>query len=382
MKRKIAVITGTRADYGIYYSVLKAIESQEDLELSLIVCGMHLCPEFGMTVNEIEKDGFPIADRVETILASDTGASMAKSIGLTLMGLTQSLERIKPDILVTLGDRGEMMAAALAGIHMNIPVAHIHGGEVTGTVDESIRHAITKLSHIHLPATEDSKQRIIKMGEREENIYVVGAPGIDYIKNTQYLSREELLHRFGLKDDKLFVLTQHPVTTEREEVEWQTRQTLEVVAKLGVQTIISYPNSDNGGREIIKVIEEYRSKYDFLKVFRNLSQVEYLSLLNEADAMIGNSSSGIIEAPSFKLPVINIGTRQEGRLRACNVIDVSYTKEEILKGINRALYDVEYINNLKECTNPYGNGTAGKQIADVLSKIEINKALIQKRITY
>lgn len=382
MKRKITVITGTRADYGIYYSVLKAIENHEDLELNLIVCGMHLCPEFGMTVKEIEKDGFPIADRVETILATDTGASMAKSIGITLMGLTQSLERIKPDILVTLGDRGEMMAAALAGIHMNIPVAHIHGGEVTGTVDESIRHSITKLSHIHLPATEDSKQRIIKMGEREENIYVVGAPGIDYIKNTQYLSREELINRFGLKDDKLFILTQHPVTTERDEVEWQARQTLEVIAELGIQTIISYPNSDNGGREIIKVIEEYRNKYDFLKVFRNLSQVEYLSLLNIADAMIGNSSSGIIEAPSFKLPVVNIGTRQEGRLRACNVIDVGYTKEEIIRGIDKALYNVEYRNDLQTCTNPYGNGTAGKQIADVLSKIEINKELIQKRITY
>jgi len=382
VKRKIAVITGTRADYGIYYSVLKAIQNHEELELSLVVCGMHLCSEFGMTVNEIEKDGFHIVDRVETILASDTGASMAKSIGMTLLGLTQSLERINPDILVILGDRGEMMAAALAGIHMNIPVAHIHGGEVTGTVDESIRHAITKLSHIHLPATEDSRQRIIKLGEREKNIYVVGAPGIDYIKNTDYLSREELLNRFGLKDDKLFILTQHPVTTEREEVEWQARQTLEVIVKFGIQTIISYPNSDNGGREIIKVIEEYRSKYDYLKVFRNLSQVEYLSLLNSADAMIGNSSSGIIEAPSFKLPVVNIGTRQGGRLRACNVIDVGYTKEQIESGINKALYNEEYINDLKSCTNPYGNGTAGKQIADVLSKIEINKELIQKRITY
>lgn len=382
MKRKVAVVTGTRADYGIYYSVLKAIQNHKDLELNLIVCGMHLCPEFGMTINEIEKDGFTIVDKVETLLASDTGASMAKSIGITLMGLTQSLERIKPDILLILGDRGEMMAAALAGIHMNIPVAHIHGGEVTGTVDESIRHAITKLAHIHLPATEDSKQRIVKMGEREENIYVVGAPGIDYIKNTQYLSREELLNRLELKDDRLFILTQHPVTTEREEVEWQARQVLEVIAEFEIQTVISYPNSDNGGREIIKVIEEYRSKYDFLKVFRNLSQVEYLSLLNEADAMIGNSSSGIIEAPSFKLPVINIGTRQEGRLRACNVIDVGYTKEEIIEGINKALYNVEYINNLKKCTNPYGDGNAGKQIANILSEIEINKTLIQKRITY
>lgn len=382
MSKKIAVITGTRADYGIYYSVLKQIEKNPNLQLQLIVCGMHLCPEFGMTVNEIEKDGFEISDRIETILASDTGSSMAKSIGLTLINLTQSLERLKPDILVVLGDRGEMMAGAIAATHMNIPVAHIHGGEVTGTVDESIRHAITKLSNIHFPATEDSKKRIIKMGEKEENVFVVGAPGLDYIKNTNYLPRKELLQKFNLKDDKLFIMTQHPITTERDMVSWQIRQTLEAISQCKVQTVISYPNSDNGGREIIKVIEEFRAKYDFLKVFKNLSQVEYLSLLNVADAMIGNSSSGIIEAASFKLPVINIGTRQQGRLRACNVIDVGYEKEEILSGINKALYDEQYKEELKSCVNPYGDGRAGERISAHLEKIKITRELVQKRITY
>lgn len=382
MSKKIAVITGTRADYGIYYSVLKQIEKNPNLELQLIVCGMHLCPEFGMTVNEIEKDGFEISDRIETILASDTGSSMAKSIGLTLINLTQSLERLKPDILVVLGDRGEMMAGAIAATHMNIPVAHIHGGEVTGTVDESIRHAITKLSNIHFPSTKDSKERIIKMGEKEENVFVVGAPGLDYIKNTTYLSRREILQKFNLKDDKIFIMTQHPITTERDMVSWQIRQTLEAISQCKVQTVISYPNSDNGGREIIKVIEEFRAKYDFLKVFKNLSQVEYLSLLNIADAMIGNSSSGIIEAASFKLPVINIGTRQQGRLRACNVIDVGYEKEEILNGINKALYDEEYRKELKSCINPYGDGRAGERISEHLEKIKITRELIQKRITY
>ncbi|AEB75677.1 UDP-N-acetylglucosamine 2-epimerase [Clostridium botulinum] len=382
MKRKIAVITGTRADYGIYYSVLKAIENHKGLELHLIVCGMHLSPEFGMTINEIEKDGFKIDDKIDTILSSDSGGAMAKSIGITLMGLTQSLDRIKPDVLLILGDRGEMMAGALAAIHMNIPVAHIHGGEVTGTVDESIRHSITKLSHIHFPANEDSRERIIKMGEKKENVYVVGAPGIDYIKNTKYLSREEVLGRFNLKDDKIFILTQHPVTTEKDMVVEQIEETLSAIVELGIQTIVSYPNSDNGGREIIKVIEKYREKYDFLKVFKNLSQVEYLSLLNTADIMIGNSSSGIIEAPSFKLPVINIGTRQQGRLRACNIIDVGYNRKEILNAIDKVLYNEQFREELKKCENPYGDGYSGERIADILSKIEINQQLIQKRITY
>ncbi|MGK0466566.1 UDP-N-acetylglucosamine 2-epimerase [Clostridium sp.] len=382
MKRKIAVITGTRADYGIFYHVLKEIEKNDALELKLIVCGMHLCPEFGMTINEIEKDGFPISDKFETILAADTGSAMAKSIGLSIISMAQSFERINPDVVLILGDRGEMMAAATAAIHMNIPVAHIHGGEVTGTVDESIRHAVTKLSHIHFPANEDSKQRILKLGESEKNVYVVGAPGLDFIKKTKYLSRSEMLEKFDLKDDKIFLLTQHPVTTERDMVEWQIRETLDAVVELGKQTIVSYPNSDNGGREIIKVIEQYRAKYPFLKVFKNLTQVEYLSFLEISDVMIGNSSSGIIEAPSFKLPVVNIGSRQGTRLRACNIIDVPEGKEAVKAGIEKALYDEDFKKKLESCTNPYGDGNASSKIAKILSEIKIDRELIQKIITY
>lgn len=382
MKRKIAVITGTRADYGLYYYVLKAIMNNPNLQLQLIVCGMHLCPDFGLTVNEIVNDGFEIADQFETILSADTGGAMAKSVGLSIISMVQSFERLKPDMLLILGDRGEMLAGAIAATHMNIPVAHIHGGEVTGTVDESVRHAITKLSHIHFPATEDSKQRIIRMGENVENIYVVGAPGLDYINNAKYMSKEDVLKRFNLKDANFIIMTQHPVTTEREEVEWQIRETLEAVVQKKIQTVISYPNSDNGGRKIIEVIEEYKNKYDFIKTYKNLTQIEYLSLLNIASLMLGNSSSGIIEAASFKLPVVNIGTRQNGRLRTFNVIDVDYGKDNIVNGIDEALFDRNFHEKLKSCVNPYGNGNSGKKISEVLSDIELNKNLIQKRITY
>lgn len=380
--RKVAVITGTRADYGILYPVLKAIDSSENLKLQLIVCGMHLCPDFGMTIKEIEKDGFQISDKFETVFSSDTGSSMAKTVGLSIMYITQSFERLKPDIVLVLGDRGEMLAAAIAACYMNIPVAHIHGGEVSGTVDESIRHAITKLSHIHFPATLDSKNRIIKMGEKEENVFVVGAPGLDVIKSTKYMSREEFLNKFGLKDDKIILMTQHPVTTEIDDVDFQIRETLNAIVSIGKQTVITYPNSDSGGRIIIRRIEEYRQKYSFIKVYKNLSQYDYLNLLNNADVMVGNSSSGIIEAASFKLPVVNIGTRQNGRLRGINVMDAAYSRKEIINAINKSLYDDNYIKSLDKCINPYGDGNASGRIVKILNDIKIDRNLIQKKITY
>ena len=380
--RKVAVITGTRADYGILYPVLKAIDSSENLKLQLIVCGMHLCPDFGMTIKEIEKDGFEISDKFETVFSSDTGSSMAKTVGLSIMYAAQSFERLKPDIVLVLGDRGEMLAAAIAACYMNIPVAHIHGGEVSGTVDESIRHAITKLSHIHFPATEDSRNRIIKMGEKEENVFVVGAPGLDVIKITKYMSREEFLNKFSLKDDKIILMTQHPVTTEIGDVDFQIRETLNAIVSIGKQTVITYPNSDSGGRIIIRRIEEYRQKYSFIKVYKNLSQYDYLNLLNNADVMVGNSSSGIIEAASFKLPVVNIGTRQNGRLRGINVMDAAYSKKEIINAINKSLYDDDYIKSLDKCINPYGDGNASSKIVKILNDIKIDRNLIQKKITY
>jgi len=380
--RKIAVVTGTRAGYGIYYPVLRAIESHPDLDLSLIVTCLHLSPMHGYTIREIEKDGFKIAAKVDMLIESDTGCGMAKSFGVGIMGIAQTLEDIDPDIVLILGDRGEMLATAIAGSYMNILVAHIHGGEVSGTVDEPMRHAITKLSHIHFPATERGRERIVKLGENPENIYVVGAPRIDTILNATLLSSNELTSKFSLNlGNPLLLIVQHPVTTEVDQAAEQMRETMETLTELKEQAVLIYPNADAGGRAMIKVIEEYEN-FSFLKIFKSLPHIEYLSLMKIAGVMIGNSSSGIIEAPSFYLPVVNIGTRQEGRERAENVIDVGYNKNEIIKGIEKALYDEEFKARVKKCKNPYGDGKTGERIANILSKIKIGNKLLQKRLIY
>jgi UDP-N-acetylglucosamine 2-epimerase (non-hydrolysing)/GDP/UDP-N,N'-diacetylbacillosamine 2-epimerase (hydrolysing) len=380
--RKIVVVTGTRADYGIYYPVLRAIEAHPDLDLGLIVTCLHLSPVHGYTVKEIERDGFKIAAKVDMLIESDTGCGMAKSFGVGIMGIAQALESIRPDVILILGDRGEMLATAIAGCYMNIPVAHIHGGEVSGTVDEPMRHAITKLSHIHFPATERGKERIVKLGEDSEDIYVVGAPRLDTILNARFLSREDLSNKFSLDLNKpLLLVVQHPVTTEVDQAEEQMRETMESLVELKEQTVLIYPNADAGGRRMIKVIEEYRD-HSFLRIFKSLPHIKYLSLMKVASVMIGNSSSGIIEAPSFHLPVVNIGTRQQGRERADNIIDVGYNKEEIIRALKKALYDEEFNSRVKNCTNPYGDGKAGPRIANILSEIEIDRNLLQKRLAY
>ena len=382
MTRKIAVVTGTRAEYGIYFPVLKAIQISSKLDLSLIVTGMHLSENFGHTVDEIEKDGFIIDAKIPLGLLEDSGASMARDVGMCTLGLTDALEKIKPDILLVLGDRGEMLATAIVGIYMNIPVAHLHGGEVSGTVDESVRHAITKLSHIHFPATEESAERIRKLGEDEFRIHVVGAPALDTILSETFVPKEEIRKRFDLDINKLIVLVvQHPVTTEFDDVERQIRETMDAVVELGEQTVLIYPNADAGGRKIIEIIEQYRG-HDFIRIFKSLKHVDYLSLMRSADVMVGNSSSGIIEAPSFGLPVVNIGTRQIGRQKGQNIIDVDYDKDKIIKAIKVGLYYKEFKGKASKCISPYGNGHASTKIAEILENMDITPELLQKKIVY
>lgn len=380
--RKIAVITGTRAEYGIFKSVLKEVEADPKLELSLIVIGIHLSPEFGYTIREIEEDGFRIEARIDVLHGEDTKASMAESIGRCLSKTAIALAKIKPNVLLVLGDRSEMLAGAVAATYMATPIAHIHGGDISGNVDEPVRHAITKLAHIHFAATKESAERIIKMGEEPWRVHVVGAPGLDLILSEKTSEPEEMASKYGLDLSKpILLVVQHSVIAEADEAPNQIRVTLEAIKELRCQTVLIYPNADAGGRRMIKVIKEYE-KHPFLKTFRSVPRKEYLGLMNLAQVMVGNSSSGIIEAPSFGLPVVNIGTRQIGRQRAENVIDVNFDREEIIRAIKKALYDKPFREKLKHCKNPYGDGKAGKRIVEVLSDIKIDKRLLEKRMTY
>lgn len=380
--RKICVITGTRANYGRLKTVMNAIINHPKLELKLIVTGMHLIPEFGYTVTEVEKDGYTIDARVDMHLSNDTGASMCKSLGLGLIGITQAIESIQPDIILILGDRDEDLAGAIIGAHMNIPVAHIHGGEVTGTIDESIRHAITKFSHIHFTATAGSCERLLKLGEVEEYVFNVGSPGLDAILNREYSVRSEVFNKFNLDiSKKLIIVAQHPVTTQKEQAAQQMRETMEAIKELGEQTILIYPNADAGGRDMIDVIKEYEN-LDFIFTYRNINFEDYLALLKYADVMVGNSSSGIMEAPSYYLPVVNLGTRQDGREQAANILNIEHNQQFIREAIKKCLYDKTFIKQVNECINPYGDGKTGERIAHILDKIEINHKLIQKKIAY
>ena len=375
--KKVLYISGTRADYGLMQSTLRAIDKSSKLELEIVATGMHLMKEFGTTINEIKKDGF----KVHTIKATykkDNKESMAKFVGEFIQLLSKEIKKIKPDMILVLGDRGEMLAGAIVGAYMSIPVVHIHGGEMSYTTDGIVRHAITKLSDFHFSATKKSAKRIIKMGEASNKIFVVGAPGLDDISDKKIFSKKDIAKKYSLDLSKLILLVvQHAVSEKFEQSEKQIKKTMEVIKDLGYQSIIIYPNADAGGREIIKIIEQYR-KYFFIQIYKSISRKDYLSLMNIAGVMVGNSSSGIIEAPSFHLPVVNIGLRQKGRERAKNIIDVNYDKEQIKSAIKKALFDDRFKKRVENSKNPYADGRTSKKIVKILNSIKINKKLLEK----
>jgi len=381
MKRIILYVSGSRADYGLMRSVLFRIKNTPDLELHVAVTGMHLMPELGNTIDEIQKDGFT-CHRIDVIQERDSKESMASFIGCFIQKCVPVINDIKPNFILLLGDRGEMLGSAIVGTYMGIPVVHIHGGEITGTVDEIARHAITKLSHIHLTATKESAQRIIRMGENPLNVHVVGAPGLEQIQEKDLLAPGEIHQKYNLNLSKpILLVLQHPVLFDEEESTFQIKQTLEAIHELNEQSLIIYPNADAGGREMIKEIKKYE-KYPNIHIHPNLEHKDFLSLLRISSVLIGNSSSGIIEAPSFGIPVVNIGTRQEGRTRGENIIESGYKKEEIKSAIKYALHNIDFKEHARNAKNPYGDGKTSRRIVDILEKTKITPDLIQKRMTY
>lgn len=378
--RTIGVVTTSRSDYSYYLPLLRRIQSDSDLRLQLFVTGMHLAPEFGFTVRDIEADGFPIAERIEMLVASDTPEAIAKSMGLGTIGFAQAFARTRPDILVLLGDRFEMHAAAVAALPFTIPLAHIGGGESTeGLIDEPIRHSITKMSHLHFTTTEYYARRIIQMGEEPWRVTISGAPSLDNLHDLDWLSRSDLEARFGLDlDVSPLVVTYHPVTLEYEATEWQVTELLAALDKVGAPVIFTYPNADTWSRIIRRLIDVYVASHPNARVVVNLGTSAYFSLLRHCAAMVGNSSSGIIEAASFRLPVVNVGNRQQGRVRGPNVVDVGYEREAVLAGIRNVL-DPGFRASLTDLVNLYGDGHAAERIVAVFKQVSLDMGLRHKR---
>lgn len=378
--RTIAVVTVGRSDFGIYVPVLRAIQADSSLKLHLIVTGAHLCPLFGSTVNDISAHGFDIGDRVDMLLSADTPEAIATSMGLGTMALAQVYSRVKPDILLVLGDRFEMHSAALAAVPFRIPVAHIHGGEVTqGAIDDALRHAITKYSHLHFASTDEHAQRIIQLGEEPWRVTMSGAPSLDNLKTLSLLDDRQLEAAVGMTlDQPPLVVTFHPVTLQFEQAEWQVTQVIEALAQFDMPMVITKTNADTKGQTIIRRLEQFVRDLPKARLVDNLGTQAFFSLMSRAAAMVGNSSSGIIEAASFGLPVVNIGLRQSGRPRSRNVIDVDCDTTEIVNGMRRAMHP-EFKASLRNLQNIYGSGTAATQIVERLASVPLDERLTMKR---
>lgn len=362
MAKTIAVFTGTRAEYGLLYWLMKDIEADPELTLKLIVSGTHLSPEFGLTYKQIEQDGFKIDERIEMLLSSDSSVGVVKSMGVALMGLADVLARQQPDVLIILGDRFEALAAAQAAMLQRIPVAHLHGGEITeGAYDDAIRHAITKLSYLHFTAAEPYRQRVIQLGEAPERVFNVGAVGLDHIVKTPLYSLDELQASLGFElSSPFFVVTYHPVTLADEPAEVSFMALLAALDHFPEhQVVLTYPNADDGGRAIIPLLEQYAAAHPKrVLAIPSLGYKRYLSVVKYSAAVIGNSSSGIIEVPSLGVPTINIGQRQQGRLAAQSVLHCDAKRDAITQAIELALSPLDR----QAFINPYGAGDASNQI--------------------
>ena len=380
-KRKIAVITGSRGEYGYIRPILKKLIHSDQLSYYVVATNMLLLPEFGYAINQFSIDDIKVKYKIDMSMAGYSNSTMTKSLGVFLQSLTDIVANDKPDIILLAGDRGEQLVGAIVGSHFNIPVAHIQAGELSGNIDGMTRHAITKFVHIHFAANHDAYQRLIKMGEQNFRIFQTGAPQLDEFSEYNYLEKKEFYSKFKLNFDEPYsLILQHSITEESTHSEEQMLITLSAIEELQIQAVLIFPNNDAGSIGIQTAIENKANNK--IHVLRNVNREEYANLMFHAEFMIGNSSSGILEAPTFKLPAINIGRRQIGRLQAKNVINVlDFNKEDIIKAINKAK-DPKFKKSLKDITNPYGDGNSSGKIIEILSQIEINTDLLNKQLTY
>lgn len=372
MNRKICIITGTRAEYGLLRWVMQGIKDDPELTLQVIATGMHLSPEFGLTYREIEKDGFRIDRKVEMLTSSDTPVGIAKSMGLGMIGFADALNELRPDLIIVLGDRFEIFSAVSAALVARIPVAHLHGGETTeGAFDESLRHSITKMSHLHFVATEEYRRRVIQLGEHPERVFLVGGLGVDSIKRLQLLSRAELEASLDFKlGSKTLLITFHPVTLETATASDQMSELLAALAELrDTHLIFTLPNADTEGRALIKMVGQFVTQHANSRAFTSLGQLRYLSCIAQVDGVVGNSSSGLTEVPSFKKGTINIGDRQRGRLQAASVINCRPTRQSIAVALKK-LYDASFQAGSSQASNPYGEGGASEKVVSIIKNYE------------
>jgi GDP/UDP-N,N'-diacetylbacillosamine 2-epimerase (hydrolysing) len=380
MTRKICVITGTRAEYGLLSLLMQGIKDDDQLSLQIIATGMHLSPEFGLTYSEIENDGFQINRKVEMLTSSDSPVGITKSIGLGLLGFADALNELNPDLIVVLGDRFEIFAAVSAALVARIPVAHLHGGETTeGAFDDAFRHSITKMSHFHFVAAKEYQQRVIQLGEQPETVFLAGSLGVDNIKRLSLLNREELQDSLGIKfAKKNLLITYHPVTLEKSSATTQMAELLEALAELNdTQLIFTLPNADTDGRNLIKMVQQFVTQHSNAHVYTSLGQLRYLSCLALVDGVIGNSSSGLTEAPSFNNGTVNIGDRQRGRIQATSVINCLPTKQSINEALKR-LYSTDFRKGLLNVRNPYGEGGASDKIIKIIKELDLTNIVKKK----
>lgn len=380
MKKKILFVTERRADYSKLRPVIATIKKSPKFDYYLVVTGSHLIKKQGYTINEIKKDGFKIYRKFHMFYENedDSTATMTTAFGRAVINLTKIVRSLKPDIVFSGFDIGANFAAAVVGAHMNIHVAHLEGGEITGTIDESIRHATSKFSHIHFTSNEKATKRLVKMGEQSKHVFTVGNPSLDVIKNMKAFSKNQLEKEFKIDLKKPFLLVvQHTVTTEIKKIDKYFLETIKAIKELDIQSIIIAGNVDAGSQKIKKIIENSKISY-----YDHLPFDKYISLLYHASAIIGNSSSGIMEAPFLRIPSINIGTRQEGRGKITSIINVGYDKKKIKKAINKALTNKSFLSKIKKQKNQHGDGTASKKIIQILEKIDLEKIPIQKKLTY